>query len=67
VAHRLHWLDVPDEICRTRLHARNAAGAHEYAATDEQFDMITRYFVPPTAEEGFEVVVHRPGESGADG
>lgn len=60
VAHRLHWLDVPDEICRARLHARNAGGEHEFAANDEQFDLITSYFAPPTAEEGFEIVVHRP-------
>jgi predicted kinase len=57
---RLHWLDVPDEICRARLRARNAAGAHEFAATDAQFDQITAYFVPPSAEEGLEIVVHRP-------
>jgi predicted kinase len=60
VAHRLHWLDVPDEICRARLRARNEAGAHEYAATDAQFDQFTAYFVPPSAEEGLEIVVHRP-------
>ena len=60
VAHKLHWLDVPDEICRARLHARNAGGEHEFAATDEQFDLITTYFVPPSAEEGLEIVVHRP-------
>lgn len=59
-AHRLHWLDVPDEVCRTRLRRRNAAGAHEFAATDAQFDQITAYFVQPTAEEGLEIVVHRP-------
>jgi predicted kinase len=60
VPHQLHYLDVPDEICRARLHARNAGGAHEFAATDAQFDLITSYFVPPAAEEGFEIVVHRP-------
>jgi predicted kinase len=59
-AHQLHWLDVPDEVCRARLHARNAGGAHEFAATDAQFDLISSYFVPPSAEEGFEIVVHRP-------
>jgi predicted kinase len=56
----LHYLDVPDDTCRARLHARNDGGAHEFAATDEQFDLITSYFVPPTAEEGFEILVHRP-------
>lgn len=64
VAHRLHWLDVPDEVCRARLRARNAAGEHEFAATDAQFDQITAYFVPPTAAEGLEIVVHRPGLRG---
>jgi predicted kinase len=59
-AHRLHWLDVPDEICRARMHARNAGGAHEFAPTDAHFDLITAYFVPPTAAEGLEIVVHRP-------
>lgn len=60
VAHKLHWLDVPDEVCRARLRARNAAGAHEFSATDAQFDLITSYFVPPSAEEGLAIVVHRP-------
>ncbi len=58
--HQLHHLDVPDEICRARLHARNAAGAHNFAATDAEFDAITAYFVAPTPEEGFNVLVHRP-------
>lgn len=58
--HRLHFLDVPDEICRARMHARNAAGEHEFAPTDAHFDLITSYFAPPTAEEGLEIVVHRP-------
>lgn len=59
-AHRLHFLDVPDEVCRARLHARNAAGTHEFAATDADFDLITSRFVPPQPEEGFEVIVYRP-------
>ena len=60
VPHRLHFLDVPDDICRARMHARNAAGEHEFAPTDAHFDLITSYFVPPTAAEGLEIVVHRP-------
>jgi len=64
VAHQLHWLDVPDAVCKARLRARNAAGAHEFAATDEQFDLITSYFVPPTEAEGLEIVVHRPEPRG---
>ncbi|EPF16908.1 Predicted kinase [Cedecea davisae] len=52
---RLHFLDVPDEICRERLRARNASGTHDFAATDAQFDLITRYFVAPGEEEGFNI------------
>ena len=58
-AHQLHHLDMSDEICRARLHKRNAAGTHEYAVTDAEFEQFTRYFVAPTADEGFDVVVHR--------
>lgn len=55
--HILHWLDVPDEICRARLRRRNAQGEHEFAGvTDAEFDLITRYLEPPTAEEGLTVI-----------
>ena len=64
VPHRLHWLDVPDEVCKARLRARNAAGEHEFAPTDQHFDLITSYFVPPSAGEGLEIVVHRPAPHG---
>ncbi|MBB5191710.1 putative kinase [Silvimonas terrae] len=59
VAHQLHFLDVPDEVCRARLRARNASGEHDFAATDAQFDLITRHFVAPSADEGFHVIMHR--------
>lgn len=58
-AHELHLLDVADDVCRARLRARNAAGAHEFAASDAEFDLITSHFVPPAPEEGFNVVIHR--------
>jgi predicted kinase len=59
VPHRLHYLDMPDALCRARLHARNAGG-HPIVVGDEKFDAVTSYFVPPAAEEGFNVVVHQP-------
>lgn len=59
-AHELHFLDVADDMCRARLRARNAAGEHEFAASDAEFNLITRHFVPPGPEEGFNVVIHRP-------
>ena len=60
VAHRLHFLDVADAICLARLRARNASGTHEYAASDAEFERFTSYFVAPTPEEGFDIIVHRP-------
>ena len=60
VAHVLHVLDVPDEVCLARLSVRNAAGTHAYAATEAQFHEVSKHFVPPTVEEGYEIRVHRP-------
>lgn len=57
--HRLHVLDVPDEVCIARLQARNAQGDHPFAATEEQFRAISKHFVAPSPDEGFNIVVHR--------
>lgn len=59
--HELHLIDVPDEICKQRLRARNAAGTHEFQVSDEQFDRISRHFQPPTDAEGFNVRLYTPG------
>jgi predicted kinase len=58
VGHRLHYLDVSDEICKMRLRARNASGEHPFQTSDAEFDQITQYFVPPTTTEGFQIVRH---------
>ena len=55
-AHALHFLDVPDEICKARLRARNASGIHPFETTDAQFDLISSHFAAPSPEEGFDVV-----------
>jgi len=55
-SHRLHYLKVSDEVCKARLHARNAEGVHDFSATDQQFEIITRYFSAPTDDEGFTVI-----------
>lgn len=54
--HRLHYLKVSDEVCKTRLRARNAEGAHDFSASDQQFELITRYFAEPSPQEGFKVI-----------
>ncbi|WP_432731919.1 AAA family ATPase [Variovorax sp. W6] len=57
-AHALHFLDVPDAVCKERLRARNASGTHPFETTDEQFDLISSHFAAPSPEEGFDVVRH---------
>ena len=58
-SHRLYYLDVADEVCKARLRRRNNGGEHEFTVGDEDFDLFTTHFVPPTAEEAFEVILHR--------
>lgn len=55
-SHALHYLDVSDEVCTMRLRNRNASGSHPFAPSDAEFDEITRYFVPPSSDEGFHIV-----------
>ena len=54
-SNRLHYLKVSDEICKSRLRDRNAEEEHEFAVSDQQFEIITRYFVEPTPDEGFDI------------
>ena len=59
----LHWIDVPDDVCKTRLRARNAAGSHEYQTSDAMFDQFTAHFRPPEADENWVVDHIRVEES----
>jgi predicted kinase len=59
-AHELHLLDVSDTICKQRLRDRNAGGEHPFQVSEADYDLFTRYFVPPGPGEGFNVVVHTP-------
>ncbi len=58
-AHRLHFIDLPDAVCKARLRQRNVAGTHQFTVTDAEFDEITGYLVPPSADEGFETTIYR--------
>lgn len=58
VAHRLHFLDAPDELCKARLRIRNVEGGNPFTMSDAVFDLFTRHFVPPGEEEGFAVIRH---------
>lgn len=59
--HRLHYLEASDELCKARLTRRNRAGAHHYQVSDADYALFTRYFVPPAADEGFNLIVHPQG------
>ena len=57
-AHQLHFLDVPDAVCKARLRQRNEAGGHDFAASDAQFDLFTSYFVAPSPNEAFNLITY---------
>ncbi|MFO6299450.1 AAA family ATPase [Rahnella selenatireducens] len=59
--HRLHFLNVTDDVCRSRLHIRNQSGTHDFAVTDAQFELISRYFAEPQPEEGFTIIQYDNG------
>jgi predicted kinase len=56
-AHELHYLDVPDEICKAQLKERSRSlPPGSPFTTDAEFETITKYFQPPAPEEGFHVI-----------
>ncbi|MEM8794260.1 MAG: ATP-binding protein [Pseudomonadota bacterium] len=61
-AHKLHVLDVPDALCLKRLHERNARGDHSFAATEQEFHTVSRYYVPPSPQEDFMLVYHHEAD-----
>ena len=57
--HELHFIDVPDELCKAQLRERSRhLGEGARWTTDAEFDAITKYFQPPTPDEGFNVIRH---------
>ena len=56
VVHCLHYLDVSDEECKTRLRRRNEDGSHRFNTGEAEFNTITGYFVAPSSDEGFNVI-----------
>jgi predicted kinase len=58
VRHELHLLDLPDAVGKERLRQRNASGAHQFQVSDAEYEQFSRYFVPPSSDEGFNVIVH---------
>lgn len=63
VEHELHYLDIPDAVCKTRLKERNESGNHAFQTSEADYDMITAHFVPPAAEEGFNLIANPPEQT----
>ncbi|MFC5458691.1 AAA family ATPase [Massilia niabensis] len=58
--HVLHYVEVPDEVCKTQLQRRNTERPPgSKVMTEDEFDHITSFFVAPSAAEGFNVQLHR--------
>ncbi|MGO2368316.1 MAG: AAA family ATPase [Serratia sp. (in: enterobacteria)] len=56
VDHCLHFLDVSDAQCKSRIRIRNERGDHPFVLTEEAFDLLTQYFVGPSEEERLTIV-----------
>jgi predicted kinase len=58
--HLLHDIRASEETCRRRIDQRNDTrprGLFFGVVTDAQVDEVNKYFVPPTANEGFRMIV----------
>jgi len=57
--HELHFIDVSDELCKAQLRKRSRHLPEGAAwTTNADFDAITKFFEPPAADEGFNVIRH---------
>ncbi len=59
--HELHYIDAHDDLCKSRLRVRNKTkpdGLYWGHVPEANFDPITRYLVPPSEAEGFNVIRH---------
>lgn len=56
--HELVYIDQPNEICLGQI-AKRRIEQPDRAATDteEMFELVTKYFVAPTSDEGFNTTV----------
>ena len=59
VEHELHFIDVPNDLCKRQLRQRSATLPDGSAwTTDAEFDAITAYFQAPAEDENFNVIRH---------
>jgi predicted kinase len=66
VEHELHFINVPDGLCKDQLKQRSASlPVGSPFTTDAEFDALTSYFRPPARDEGFNVIEHKRAEQHA--
>jgi predicted kinase len=56
--HVLHYIVASNELCKARLRLRNDTkpdGLYYGYVSEELFDKVTQYFMPPSDEENFNV------------
>lgn len=57
--YEFHYLNSSEAICKDQLKTRAVKEPERHATdTAEMFDAITKYFEPPTYDEGFEILHH---------
>lgn len=57
-SHELIYIDVPDEVCLARIAKRRVTNPdRDKTDTPEMFALVTRYFVEPSADEGFNLTI----------
>jgi predicted kinase len=55
----LHYVKASDDLCKRQLRRRNIEQPDgSQTTTDEEFESITKYFVPPDPAEGLDVKVY---------
>lgn len=59
VEHELHFIDASDALCKRQLKERSKHLPPGTPWTSEaEFDMIMAHFLPPSEDEGFNVIRH---------
>ena len=56
--HELIYIDQPNEVCLGRIAQRRIEEPQRAATdTEEMFELVTKYFVAPTSDEGLNITV----------
>ncbi len=60
IVHILHYVDTSDDLCKHQLRQRSKDKPEDSAfTTDAEFDAITKYFQPPSEDEGFNIIHYK--------